>query len=123
MTEANMTLMLAAWIRTEHPDVPFRVDVAADIPLAPRHRARVKSLHGKWSRGYPDLFIATTTKKFGGLYLELKVGDKVPNTEHTRRQAEYHKVLRKNGYKAEFCCGLADCKKKINKYLIKRRLK
>ncbi len=102
---------------TKHDKVPYRVDNGADVKL-PIHVAKaLHALHGKWSKGYPDLFLATCRGGFGGLYLELKAGDKVPDTEHTRTQARYHAVLRYNGYKVDFCCGLKDCKKKIKAYL------
>ena len=112
-------MLLTIWIRDTYPDTPYRVDVAADIPLSPRNKGRVKALHGKWSRGYPDLLILERTKKFGALFVELKVDGVVPNTEHTRRQAAYHEVLRSKGYKVEFCCGLEAAKRTISKYMRK----
>ena len=102
----------------KYPDVPYRVDIAADIPLPPVHAKRGKELHGeKWSKGYPDLFLATCRHGFGGLYLELKATDKVANTAHTRRQAVYHEILRQNGYKVLFVCGYKEAKKEIKEYL------
>ena len=96
--------------------IPFRVDLVDKLKNAVIG-AKVKALHGKWSRGYPDMLIATCRKGFGGLYLELKATEKVANTEHTRRQANYHAVLRFNGYKVAFCCGFKECKKMIKRYL------
>ena len=109
---------VATYIKEKFPSIPFRFDLSADMPLPPHLAKRGKELHGtKWNKKYPDLFICKCTDKYGGLYLELKAGDTVPNSEHTRGQAMYHMVLRKLGYKAEFCCGFEDCKKKIKKYL------
>ena len=68
------------------------------------------------SRGYPDLFVPAPMGKFHGLYLEFKATKTLPNTEHTREQDRYHRVLRKLGYKCKFCLGFDDCKKKIDKY-------
>jgi len=104
--------MLEEWDK-----IPFRIDLIDKLKNVVVGK-RVKELHGsKFSRGYPDMFIATCRNGYGGLYLELKAGDEVPNTEHTRRQAQYHAVLRHNGYKVSFCCGFAECIKKIKKYL------
>ena len=115
--EELLAKRLSNHILTKYPKIPFRFDLIDK--LGNRNIGRqVKELHGiKFSRGYPDLFVATCRGVFGGLYLELKAEDKVPNTEHTRRQAGYHAVLRFNGYKCDFCCGLEDCKKKLKKYL------
>jgi len=101
-----------------YPNIIFRFDLAADVPLPIVHAKRGKALHGKFNKGYPDLFIAKTRGKKGGLYLELKAAATVPNTEHTRRQAYIHSILRKNGYKVYFCCGYDDCIKRIKKYLL-----
>ena len=101
----------------KHNNIPFRFDQIDQLGVV--NGKRNKMLHGKWNTGYPDLFIATCRKGFGGLYLELKAtkDGKVPDTEHTRRQAEYHAVLRYNGYKVSFCVGFDDCCRKIKKYL------
>ncbi|WBC28488.1 DNA helicase [Thiohalocapsa phage LS06-2018-MD03] len=120
--EALLATQMSNHLIENYPKVPFRFDNGADVPLPIQVAKRFKELHGKWSKGYPDLFIATCRGGFGGLYLELKATDEVPNTEHTRIQAMYHAVLRHNGYKVDFCCGLKDCKKKLKKYL-KMKLK
>jgi len=119
--EQLLTKRIANHLLEEHNKVPFRIDLAADMPLPPHLAKRLKELHGKWSRGHPDLLLMTMRDGYGGLYLELKATDNVPDTEHTRRQASYHAVLRFNGYKVSFCCGLEDCKGQIDAYL-KRKL-
>ena len=122
--ETLLTERLANYIRMHYPDNIFRFDLAADMPL-PQHLAkRGKQLHGeKWNRGYPDLFVAACRKGFGGLYLELKAGKTVPNTEHTRRQAYIHQVLRESGYHVSFCCGFEECVSKLNSYMKRKRRK
>ncbi len=107
---------LSNYMLDEWSDIPFRVDLVDKLNNVSIGK-KVKALHGKWSRGYPDMFIATSRKGFGGLYLELKATDTVIDSEHTRRQAKYHAVLRHNGYKVSFCCGFDECVKKIKKYL------
>lgn len=103
-------------------DVPFRFDNGADVKLPVHVAKRLHALHGKFAKGYPDLFIATCRGGYGGLYLELKATKKVIDSAHTRHQAMYHALLRGNGYKCDFCCGYDDCVKKIKKYL-KKKLK
>ncbi len=116
--ETVLATRISAYLRMNYPDTIFRFDLAADMPLPPHLASRGKALHGeKNNRGYPDVFIAQCSKKYGGLYLELKAGDKVPNTEHTRRQAAYHHRLRIAGYKVNFCCGYTECTRMIKKYL------
>ena len=74
-------------------------------------------------RVIPDLFIATCRGGYGGLYVELKVGDKIPDTEHTRTQAQHHAFLRHNGYKVTFALNYDATVKIIKKYLKLKRNK
>ena len=104
------------YMLTEHPKIPFRIDLIDNLANK-AVGAKVKELHGKWNTGYPDMFIATKRGKYSGLYLELKATETVPNTEHTRNQADYHAVLRFNGYKVKFVCGFDEAKRAIKKYL------
>ena len=116
--ETLLATRVAAYLRMHYPNIIFRFDLAADMPLPPHLAKRGKELHGERNnRGFPDLFVAWSSKKYGGLYLELKAGDKVPNTEHTRRQASYHHRLRLAGYKVNFCCGYEECTRMIKKFL------
>ena len=75
------------------------------------------------TRVIPDLFIARATKKYGGLYIELKATKTVPNTEHTRTQRAYHQLLRQNGYMVDFACGFDEAKKMIDDYMKLKRKK
>lgn len=115
--EDVLTSRVANFLRLTYPTVIFRFDLAADMPLPIGLAKRGKALHGKFNTGYPDLILLRTTKKFGALFIELKAGDKVPNTEHTRRQAYIHQILRGAGYKVEFCCGFEQTKEVINEYM------
>ena len=103
---------------TKYNNIPFRFDIGADVPLPIQIAKRSKELHSeKWNRGYPDLLICTGRGGYGGLYLELKATDGVQDTEHTRRQAHYHAVLRGHGYKVLFVCGLKETKEAIKAYM------
>lgn len=115
--EQLLVKRVSNYLLMNHKKVPFRFDTGADVKLPPHVAKALHALHGKWSRGYPDLLITTCRGGYGGLYLELKATKTVPDTEHTRRQAEYHAVLRHNGYKVKFCCGYEDCTKEIRRYL------
>ena len=120
--EALLAKRVSNYLLYNHPDVPFRFDQIDQV--GKRGGSRNKELHGRWSRGYPDLFIAAPKLskkgkiKACGLFLELKATSKVPDTAHTREQRAFHEVLRKLHYMVDFCCGFEDCVKKIQKYLI-----
>lgn len=115
--EELLVKRVSNYLLENHPKVPFRFDTGADVKLPIGVARKLHALHGKWSRGYPDLFVCVCKGGFGGLYVELKATDEVPDTEHTRRQAEYHAVLRHNGYKVVFACGYKEATKVIKKYL------
>ena len=120
--EELLAKRLANYIRTTYPDVPFRFDLTDKIGRT--NGIRQKELMGKWSKGYPDLFIAQPNKKYAGMYLELKEtkNGKVPNTAHTREQAAYHEILRRQGYFCEFGVGYEKCVEMIDAYMnIKRK--
>ena len=104
-----------------YPKIPFRFD---QIDQVGRFAGvKNKAIHGKWSRGYPDLLIASGRGGYSGLYLELKATEVVADTEHTRTQAAYHRVLRFNGFSVGFCCGSKECKKAIKTYMKLKRNK
>ena len=115
--EQLLATRVANFMMMEHPTVIYRFDLAADMPLPIVLAKRNKDLHGKWTKGYPDLLICKGVGKYGGLYVELKATKKVPDNDHTRRQAVYHEALRKSGFKAVFACGYAQAVKEINTYL------
>ena len=115
--EALLAKRVSNHLLSKYPNIPFNFSIGADVKL-PIHVAKsLHQLHGKWSRGFVDLVICTCRGGYGGLYLELKATDGVQNTEHTRRQAQYHAVLRHNGYKVMFVCGFKECKKAIKEYI------
>lgn len=113
--EDLLVIQLSRVMHEDYPEQPFRFDQIDQVGLEAGKWN--KMIHGKWSKGYPDMWIPKPKKKFNGLYLELKATKTLHDTEHTRKQAWYHVILRKLGYKCEFCVGLEDCKRKIIKYL------
>jgi len=119
--EELLAMRVANYIKMNYPDQPFRVDLVDQVGRTNGKKNKV--LHGKWSRGYPDILICHCKRnkkgriKYGGLYLELKVTKTVHNTEHTRKQAAYHAVLRTKGYKVHFACGFNEATVLIKEYL------
>lgn len=129
MTEHEMYMQIADYMRYQYPKVIYRFDLAADLKLSIGQAKKHKRLQGR--RGYPDLFIAEPKVdlidmiKYSGLFLELKRpdvkiykknGELVAN-EHIREQAALLNELRNRCYIAEFACGFDEAKKIIDEYL------
>ena len=122
--EELLGIRLGNYIRVTYPNQPFRFDLTDKIGRA--NGIQHKKLMGRWSKGYPDLFIPRVTKRYGGMYLEIKAtkNGKVPNTPHTREQAVYHAILREQGYYCEFGVNYDDCVEQIDNYMkLKKRKK
>ena len=119
--EDLLVLRVANYIKTNYPDQPFRFDQIDQV--GKRGGSKNKKIHGKWSKGYPDLWIPHCLRnkkgriKFGGLYVELKATKTVHDTEHTRNQKAYHEVLRAKGYRVTFACGYDEATAIIKGYL------
>ena len=87
---------------------------------------KFKELGGK--KGQPDLFIPFSNGEYHGMFIELKADGvavfKKDGTlragEHLKNQDDYHKMLRKQGYWAGFCCGLQQTLEEIDKYFQKK---
>lgn len=122
MTEHEMYMQIADYMRYQYPKVIYRFDLAADLKLSIGQAKKHKRLQGR--RGYPDLFIAHPMGKYHGMYLELKKdGTRLQKrngdfaSEHIKEQWEMLGALTLRGYKAEFACGFDEAKKIIDEYL------
>lgn len=133
MTELDIQIQVADYLRLRYPNVLFHSDYGSGLRLTPGQAVKQKRLQGG-RRAWPDMFIAVPriiTKSNGnyvvkpGLFLELKRpdvkirkknGDLVAN-EHIREQAALLDELSKRGYEAYFACGFDEAKKIIDKYL------
>ncbi len=104
------------YLQINHPMIPYRFDLAADLKLTIGQAIKHKAINGRW-KGYPDLFISTCRSGYGGLYLELKATKTLLKNEHTQRQAVVHQILRDNGYFVKFALGYADAIKTLEEYL------
>ena len=133
MTELDIQIQVADYLRLRYPNVLFHSDYGSGIRLTPGQAVKQKRLQGG-RRAWPDMFIAQPAQrsweypdacyKFG-LFLELKRpgvkiykknGDLVAN-EHIREQARVLETLCNRGYVAEFACGFDEAKKIIDEYL------
>ena len=121
--ESLLAKRIANYMKVNYPKIPYRFDTGADVFVSMGTAKKMHELHGKFSKGYPDVFIAHCKRnkkgriKYGGLYIELKATSTVPNTEHTRRQAMFHAILRGYGYKVDFACGYDAAIALIDSYL------
>jgi len=115
--EKLLATRVANFIRTTYPETIYRFDLASDMPLPPVHAKRNKELHGKWTKGFVDLVVYEMRNKFGAFLIELKATEKLVKSEHTKRQAQYHELLRSKGYRVCFCFKYNDCISKIKEYM------
>ena len=130
MTELDIQMQVADYLRLRYPNVLFHSDYGSGIRLTPGQAVKQKRLQGG-RRAWPDLFLAESKVdlidmiKYSGLMIELKRpgvkiykknGELVAN-EHIREQAALLEELRQRGYKAEFACGFDEAKKIIDEYL------
>lgn len=111
--EELLVLRTANYLRMRYPNVPYRFDQIDQISRV--NGRRNKEIHGKWSRGYPDLIIFGRKRP---MLLELKATKTVHVSEHTKRQAAYHAVLRKLKYRVQFVCGFGEVVRAIDKYML-----
>lgn len=127
MTEHEMYIQIADYMRYQYPEVIYRFDLAADLKLSIGQAKKHKRLQGR--RGYPDLFVAEVRsledKYYHGLFIELKkAGTRIYRKDgrlvsdaHIREQFDMLEQLRQRGYMAEFACGFDEAKEIIDEYL------
>lgn len=146
MTESELQMAVADYLRLQYPGVLFHSDFGSGIKLTMGQAIKQKRQNGG-RRAWPDMFIAkpanvkAVAKQIGydnhhvigaftlleqkyGLFLELKKdGTRLykkngePASEHIAEQEQTLKQLRKEGYAAEFACGFETAKKIIDDYL------
>ncbi len=144
MSESDLQIQVADYLRLQYPDVMFHSDFGSGIKLTPGQAAKQKRQNGG-RRAWPDMFIAEPSNIDAdfpksmwngyyddrlnvfvshGLFLELKKDStrlKKKNgewtTEHIAKQAEVLQKLRERGYCAEFGVGFDEAKEIIDEYL------
>lgn len=126
MTEADLQVQVAYYLRLQYPDVIFHSDYGSGVRLTAGQAIRQKQQNGG-RRAYPDMFIAKMMNGKGGLFIELKKeGTKLKKkdgawlTSHLAEQAEMLEKLRGEGYEATFAVGFDEAKEIIDNYLGKR---
>lgn len=131
MTESELHIMVADYLRLQYPDILFKSDYGAGIKLT-AHQASIQKRQNGGTKGWPDIFIAKPKlsknpkydQLFTGLFIELKKdGTRLKKkngewaNEHLTHQAKILGKLREAGYKAEFACGFDEAKEIIDNYL------
>lgn len=140
--EEKEQLVVCDYLRTKYPDVIWFCDLASGLFLPPWIAAMNKKMRS--SRALPDLFIAKEGKygtgpiygHYNGLFIEQKkdgirrkdgtipaawrkekVGKVMVRFDHHAEQEAILARLRKQGYVAEFCCGVQESIDLIDSYL------
>lgn len=137
MTEAQLQVAVADYIRLRYPNVLFHSDFGSGIKLTKGQAVKQKRQNGG-RRGWPDMFIAEPTGYYrtqmdevlhiisyhNGLFLELKKeGTRIKKkdgswaTDHIAEQAETLQALQDRGYEAYFAVGFDEAKEIIDDYL------
>lgn len=123
MTESELQVQVAYYIRLQYPNVIFHSDYGSGVRLTAGQAIRQKQQNGG-RRAYPDMFIAKMANGKGGLFIELKKeGVRLKKKDgtwakpHLSEQAEMLKKLREEGYEATFAVGFDEAKMIIDNYL------
>ena len=123
MTEADLQVQVAYYLRLQYPDVIFHSDYGSGVRLT-RYQANVQRKQNGGRRAYPDMFIAKMMHGKGGLFIELKKEgirlkkqDGTWANHHLAEQAEMLEMLKMEGYEAYFGVGFDNTKAIIDSYL------
>lgn len=133
MTESDLQVMVADYLRMRYPDVLFHSDFGSGIKLTMGQAAKQKRQNGG-RRAWPDMFVAKPMLGLDkdnqpfykhGLFLELKKdGVKIFKKDgsyvadqHIREQAQVLEHLCRLGYVAVFAVGFDEARAIIDKYL------
>lgn len=128
MTELELQVQVADYLRLQYPSVLFHSDFGSGIKLTMGQAIKQKRLQGG-RRSWPDMFIAEVRslgdKYYHGLFIELKKeGTRIFKKDgtlvsdaHICEQFDMLEQLRRRGYMAEFACGFDEAKKIIDGYL------
>lgn len=129
MTESELQVAVADYLRIRYPKVLFHSDFGSGIKLTKGQAIKQKRQNGG-RRGWPDMFIANrrydleNCVEYHGLFLELKKDgtrlykkDGSPASDHIAEQISMIESLRIRGYSAYFAVGFDEAKKIIDRYL------
>lgn len=128
MTELELQMQVADYLRLQYPGVLFHSDFGSGIKLTMGQAIKQKRLQGG-RRAWPDMLIAEARsledKCCHALFIELKKeGTRIFKKDgtlvsdaHICEQFDMLEQLRRRGYMAEFACGFDEAKKIIDEYL------
>lgn len=132
MTESELQVAVADYVRLRYPNILFHSDFGSGIKLTKGQAIKQKRQNGG-RRGWPDLSIAEPkdtdglgleSEHYNGLMIELKKdGTRLHKkdgswaTEHIAEQAETLQALQDRGYETYFAVGFEEAKKIIDEYL------
>lgn len=124
MSEQELQIAIAHYIRIQYPDVLFHSDYGSGIKLTARQASIQKKQNGGL-RGWPDMFIAEPRNGYLGLFIELKKeGTKLKKvmyntwaSDHIEEQAEVLNALNEKGYYATFAIGFDEAKELVDDYM------
>lgn len=122
MSEQELQINIAHYIRIQYPDVLFHSDYGSGIKLTARQASIQKRQNGGL-RGWPDMFIAEPRNGYLGLFIELKKeGTRLKKrdgswaSDHIEEQAEMLSLLEERGYYSTFARGFDEAKEIIDEY-------
>lgn len=132
MTEADLQVQVADYLRLRYPRALFHSDFGSGIKLTMGQAAKQKRQNGG-RRAWPDLFIAypvprcvagSWNHEYHGLMIELKKeGTRLRKrngdwaSDHIAEQAAVLERLEDAGYHAVFAVGFDEARKVIDDYL------
>jgi hypothetical protein len=121
--EQSLQRQVCTYLRMQYPNVIFRSDFSSGLHLTPAQASLHKSMQS--GRAWPDLQIINPSRKYHGLFIELKKegtkvylkNGKLTSNPHIQEQAAVLKELNKLGYFARFGIGFDSCQRLIDWYL------
>ena len=137
MTESELQVAVADYLRLRYPNVLFHSDFGSGIKLTKGQAIKQKRQNGG-RRGWPDMFIAEPRGYLGelmpdsmagqmecaGLFLELKKEgtriykkDGTPASDHIAEQLEVLNSLKDRGYAGTIVAGFNEAKYVLDEYL------
>ena len=132
MTEAELQMQVADYLRLQYPNVIFHSDFGSGIKLTMGQAIKQKRQNGG-RRAWPDMIIAEPELRrvndswdsvWHGLFIELKKeGTRLKKkdgewaSDHLKEQFELLDQLEFRGYAATFAVGFDETKKVIDDYL------
>jgi len=111
-SEESEQVALVSWFRLAYPRYKYLLFHVPNGAATVARGAKLKKLGVV--AGVPDLLLCVTSKKYPGLFIELK---KERTGVVSEVQARMHKRLKKQGYKVAVCWGFDEAKKTIEDYL------